>query len=96
MLFRSDITFLSEQLNMSYSAFTKKIKAVTGLTANEFVRKTKMRHVEQMMLSGKYNISEIAELTGYNSMAYFREAFKEEFGVLPSKFIAGIKEQENI
>lgn len=93
---KTDITFLSEQLNMSYSAFTKKIKAVTGLTANEFVRKTKMRHVEQMMLSGKYNISEIAELTGYNSMAYFREAFKEEFGVLPSKFIAGIKEQENI
>lgn len=85
------ISFLSEQLNMSYSAFSKKMKAVTGLTANEFIRKIKMNHAEQLLLSGKYNISEIAYQTGYNSMAYFREAFKAEFGLVPSRYISGLK-----
>ena len=51
-----------------------------------------MRNAEQMIISGKYNISEIAEKTGYNSMSYFREAFKEEFGVLPSKYVDKLSE----
>lgn len=91
---RISIPFLSGQFNMSYSAFSKKIKAVTGMTVNEFVRKVKMQYAEQLLLSRKYSISEIAYRTGYNSMSYFREAFKAEFGVLPSKYLSNLSESE--
>lgn len=86
------ISFLSSQLGMSYSTFSRKMKAVTGLTANDFIRKTKMRYAEQLLLTGKYTISEVAYQLGYSSMSYFREAFKAEFGLLPSKYVSNLEE----
>ena len=82
-----NVTFLAEQVHMSYSSFSRKMKALTGMTVNELVRKIKMQHAEQLLLSRKYTVSEVVFLVGYNSMAYFREAFKSEFGVLPSNYL---------
>ncbi|MCW3805351.1 hybrid sensor histidine kinase/response regulator transcription factor [Plebeiibacterium marinum] len=85
------VSFLAGQHNMSYSSFSRKIKAVTGITANEFVKDIKLNNAEQLILSRKYSISEIALLIGYNSMSYFRDAFKEKFGCLPSDYIHRIQ-----
>ena len=52
-----------------------------------------MQHAEQLLLEGKYNISEIAFMVGMNSTVYFRQCFKEEFGVVPSDYIKRIKEK---
>lgn len=81
------VAFLAEQLHMSYSTFSRKIKALTGMTVNELVRKVKMQHAEQLLLSGRYTVSEVIFKVGYSSMAYFREAFKAEFGILPSDYM---------
>ena len=87
-----NIGFLAESFNMSYSSFTRKVKAVTGFTVNEVIRKIKMKRAEELLLAGKHSISEIAEMVGYNSLAAFREAFKNEFGVSPSAHINNIKQ----
>lgn len=82
-----NVAFLVEQLNMSYPTFHRKLKAITGMSANELIRKVKMQHAEQLLLSRKYTVSEIMFKVGYSSRTYFREAFKTEFGMLPSKYI---------
>jgi len=84
------VSFLADQQRMSYSSFTRKLKAITGLTVTEFVKDIKMQHAEQLLLSGKYTISEIAYQVGYSSMAYFRKAFKEKFGTSPSQYIQNL------
>ena len=56
------------------------------MSTGEFIRKLRLRKAEQLLLSGKYNISEIAHQVGLNSVSYFRECFKKEFGVLPSDY----------
>ena len=76
---------------MSNSTLYRKVKALTGLSTNEYIRKIKMQHAEQLLLEGKYNISEIAFMVGMNSTVYFRQCFKEEFGVVPSDYIKRIK-----
>lgn len=42
-----NITTLAESMNMSYSTFYRKMKALTGITTNELIRKIKMQHAEK-------------------------------------------------
>ena len=86
-----DVVFIADQMNMSHSSFYRKIKALTGMTANEFLRKIKIRNAEELLITGKYTISEVAYSVGMSSMAYFRQCFKEEFGISPSEYLKQLK-----
>ena len=85
-----DITYLSDKMCMSGSTLYRKMKALTGLSTNEYIRKVKMQNAERLLLEGKFNISEIAYKVGMNSTGYFRQCFKEEFGVSPSDYLKQI------
>lgn len=88
-----DVGYIADKLCMSNSTLYRKVKALTGLSTNEYIRKIKMHHAEQLLLEGKYNISEITFMVGMNSVVYFRQCFKEEFGVVPSNYVKRIKEK---
>lgn len=88
-----DINYLASTLCMSSSTLYRKMKALTGLSTNEYIRKLKMQHAERLLLEGKYNISEVAFKVGINSTVYFRQCFKEEFGTLPSEYLKQFKKE---
>jgi len=87
-----NISQVAAQLNMSHSTLYRKIKALTNLTANEFIRKVRINFAEQLLLTGQYNISEIMYRIGINSSSYFRQCFKDEFGMNPSEYLQKLKE----
>jgi AraC-like DNA-binding protein len=91
-----DISYLAGHLCMSTSTLYRKMKALTGLSTNEYIRKIKMQHAERLMLEGKYTISEVAFRVGINSPVYFRQCFKEEFGVSPSDYMKSLAENVSI
>ena len=68
------------------SAFYRKVKALTELSPNEFVRKIKLRNSAHLLLTGEHNVSEAASMTGFNNMAHFRDCFKKEYGIPPSEY----------
>ena len=78
--------FMIDCMNMSYSAFYRKVKALTELSPNEFVRKIKLRNSAHLLLTGEHNVSEAASMTGFNNMAHFRDCFKKEYGIPPSEY----------
>ena len=82
-----DITVLSNVMCMSSSTLYRKVKALTGMSTNEYIRKVKMQLAEKYLLEGKYSISEIAFKVGINSNVYFRQCFKEEFGMSASDYL---------
>lgn len=86
-----DVDWLSEQLNISPSTLYRKMKALTGLSTNEYVRKFSMAYAEKLLLEGRYTISEISYMVGMNTTAYFRKCFKEEYGVAPSEYLNRLK-----
>lgn len=86
-----NISYVAAQLNMSHSTLYRKIKALTNLTANEFIRKVRINFSEQLLLTNQYNISEIMYRVGINSSSYFRQCFKEEFGMNPSEYLQKLK-----
>ena len=85
------ISFVAAQLGMSHSTLYRKIRALTDLTANEFIRKVRINFAEQLLITGQYNISEIMYQIGINSSSYFRQCFKEEFGMNPSEYLQKLK-----
>lgn len=87
-----DISYLAEGMNVSQSTLYRKMKSLTGISTNEYVRRYKMHFAERLLLEGKYNISEVGYMVGMSTVAYFRKCFKEEFGENPSDYIKRIKE----
>ncbi|MCR4852741.1 MAG: response regulator [Prevotella sp.] len=80
-----DLPFITDKMAMSHSTFYRKVKALTGMTAKEYIRKFRLQHCYKLLESGDYNVNEAASMTGFNQMSHFRETFKKEFGILPSE-----------
>lgn len=78
----------AEEMNMSRANLHLKMKALTGGTTQDFVKKIKFGKACELIESGKYNIADIAVMVGYNSSSYFSTAFKKYVGVLPSDYLA--------
>lgn len=76
---------LASQLELSRSQLYRKIKALTGQTVNEFIRKIRLERAKQILISGNANISEACFSVGFSSPSYFSKCFKVHFGVLPSE-----------
>ncbi len=87
-----DVNMLAEHLAVSTSTLYRKMKALTGISTNEYIRKYKMQYAEHLLLEGKYTISEISFMVGMNSIAYFRRCFKAEYGEIPSEYLKKMKE----
>ncbi len=86
-----DVNMLADNLAMSSSTLYRKMKALTGISTNEYIRKYKMQYAEHLLLEGKYSISEISFMVGMNSVAYFRRCFKAEYGEIPSEYLKRMK-----
>jgi signal transduction histidine kinase/ligand-binding sensor domain-containing protein/DNA-binding response OmpR family regulator len=90
-----NIAQIADQMNMSHSTLYRKIKTLTGLSANEFIRKIRMRNAEKLLLSCKYSIAEIIYKVGISTPAYFRQCFKEEFGVTPTEYMKNVMSEND-
>ena len=81
-----NVSTICHDLLISQSKFNYKLKELTGETPGSFFRKYKLNKAARMLHEGKYNVSEIATLTGFSTAAHFSVAFKKQFGVSPSDY----------
>jgi len=88
-----DVNTIAGEMAMSVSSLYRKMKALTGVSTNEYIRKYKMQYAERLLLEGRYSVSEISFMVGFNSVAYFRRCFKDVYGDIPSVYLKKLKEQ---
>ena len=79
-----DVNFIAQEMCVSYSTLHRRIKSLTGMSANEYIRKHRLTKAMQMLRSGTA-ISEVAMECGFNSPSYFTRCFKAVYGILPSE-----------
>ncbi len=72
---------------ISQSLLYKKLKAITDMSVVEFIRSIRLNHAMTLLTSGKYNVTEVSEMCGFSSSAYFSRVFKENFGKAPSEIL---------
>lgn len=83
---------LSEKFFISRSNFHKKIKNITGMTPNDYIKLIRLNRSAQLLSTGKYKINEVCYLVGFNTPSYFSKCFLEQFGKLPKDFMQDVTE----
>jgi signal transduction histidine kinase/ligand-binding sensor domain-containing protein/DNA-binding response OmpR family regulator len=73
-------------IGMSHPSLYKKVKAVSGLTVNVFIRYIRLRKAAELLITTDKTITEITYITGFSDMRYFREQFFELFQMKPSDY----------
>ncbi|HBQ63432.1 MAG TPA: hypothetical protein DD727_00595 [Clostridiales bacterium] len=90
----------SRMCNMSYSAFARFIKQVTGGTLTDYTREIRLEVAEKLLLLSGLNINEIAFKCGFQGANYFIRVFKRKYGCPPLQFKKlfhkGMFQQESI
>ena len=80
------IDTLAEQMNMSRSNFYRKIKALSGMSPNDYLKALRMNKAAELIQGGT-RISEVAAQVGFTSSSYFAKCFKAQYGVLPKEYV---------
>tara|TARA_R110000868_G_scaffold68570_1_gene202711 strand:- start:9443 stop:12400 length:2958 start_codon:yes stop_codon:yes gene_type:complete len=78
----------SKAVGMSRMQLHRKLRALTDLSASEFIRSQRLKLAASLLQQSDANISEIGYTSGFNDHAYFSKCFKEAYGCSPSEYIA--------
>jgi len=81
------VSELAEQLHMSQSSLLRKIKGISELTPNGYIRLVRLKKSAELLRDGVHSIAEISEMVGFNSPSYFTKCFQKHFGELPKDFV---------
>lgn len=88
---KMDVWVVAQSIGMSRTSLFRKIKAITGLNINQYIRKVKMDKAAELIKSGNYTIAQASYEVGFNNVKYFRKLFKEQFEQVPSELTRGKK-----
>ena len=80
---------LCKALNMSRTNLFRKLKALTGKSATDFIRNLRLEKARELLETTEMNVTEVSYAVGFGSPNYFSRAFQEAFGVAPGKVRRG-------
>lgn len=88
------VGMLAEKMAMSAPVLYKKLKALTDMTVNDFMKSLRLKKAAALLLEGQLNVSEVAYATGFNRRKYFSEEFKKAYGQTPTEYTQQRAEKE--
>ncbi len=72
-------------LGMSRTAVYNKMKTLTDLAPNDYIRRVRLNKSKALLASRRYSVQEVALMVGFSDAKYFSTCFKKQFGMSPSK-----------
>jgi len=90
-LSNSDFTveLLASEMGYDQEILNRKLKSITGQTTRPFIRIIRLKKAAELLKTKRYSISDVTYEVGFTDLKYFRECFKNEFGVSPSDYMKG-------
>ncbi|MBD1261955.1 response regulator [Maribacter polysiphoniae] len=80
------LEILATETGVSRAQIFRKVKALTGLTPNNFIKSIRLKYAVLLLDEGKFQIAEIAFLSGFKEPSYFSRCFKEAYGCSPKEY----------
>ncbi len=81
-----DVSVFVSEMGMSRSVLYRKMDAIIGQSANEFIRNIRLKRAAQLLEQNQMTVSEVAYEVGFNDPQYFSKCFNKKFGKTPSSF----------
>ena len=86
------VQMLTSHMLMSQPVLYKKIKALTDMSVNDFIKNIRLKKAARLLLENRYTVYEVIYMVGYNDRKHFTQEFKKMFGVTPGEYANEIKE----
>ena len=77
---------LSSDLGLSKTHLNRKLTVILNMKPLQFIRSIRLKRAAQLLVGSQYNVVEIADKVGFNTIKYFNRYFKEEFGMTPTQY----------
>lgn len=77
---------IASDMCMSRSNLFRKIKQITGMGLNEYMRLARLKRAAELLQERRHSIADICMLVGFNSPSYFSSCFKKQYGCLPKDY----------
>ena len=82
-----NISVFIQKMGVCRTLLFSKLKAVTGQSPNDFITTIRLKEAACLLKNHpEWNVTEISEKTGFNSVGYFGRVFKERYKVTPSDY----------
>jgi len=77
---------LASSLNMSTSTLYRKLKLLSAMSTNIFIRSIRLKRAAQLLADPHKTIAEISVQVGIADLKYFRKCFRDMYGSSPSEY----------
>ena len=77
------VNILAEDVFLSVSQLTRKLKAITGKTPADFIRNIRLEKAVELLKNGE-GVADVTWEVGFKDSVYFSKVFKKHFGFSPS------------
>lgn len=77
---------LAQELHMSQMQLYRKSKGLLGKTPNALIRSIRLKRAAQLLQTRQFTVAEVTYQVGFQDLKYFRQRFKQQFGVSPSEY----------
>jgi YesN/AraC family two-component response regulator len=84
---RLTVEKLASMVNLNAAYFGTLFSREIGTSVNHYIARIRIRNAENILRSGVYRVTDVAEQCGYSDMYHFYKHFKALTGLPPSKFI---------
>lgn len=81
--------------HMSVSWFIRNFKEYTNSTPAQYILSLRISNAQTLLETTNYNVTEIAEIVGYDNPLYFSRIFKKQSGMSPSEFRKQLQNDTN-
>lgn len=80
------LAMIADSLQMSHAAIRHKIRLLSGLSGSDYILKVRLQHSLHQMIHEHRNVSEAARESGFKDLSFFRNCFKDEYGMTPAEY----------
>ncbi|MGV3604426.1 MAG: hybrid sensor histidine kinase/response regulator transcription factor [Dyadobacter fermentans] len=87
------VEMLGSEIGMSSAHLSRKLKSLTQFSANEIIKKYRIKKASLMLENKGGNISEVMYDVGFSNLSYFSKCFREEFGVTPKEYARTVEKK---
>lgn len=84
---------MAKEMSLSRTQLLRKLKALTGLAPNDFIRDLRLQKAAEMIRQKVDTITQIGYAVGFNDQSYFSKSFKKEFGETPTEYAARVSQK---
>src|SRR6218665_1167243 len=90
------VALLARKVAMSQPVLYKKLKALTDMTVNDFIKSIRLKKAALLLQQQQLTIAEVAYTVGFTRREHFSEEFKKQFGQTPSEYLKGKKQEGSL